>query len=123
MAIPCPQRDALEALERTTKSWPKGLGLKSEFQLQDGTTVYLLGVSNGTGARPKPDLHIAVFGLRPPRREPENHDLLARCQFGALLQGPEDGNRFTVEGLNVESSHGRVVVLCTTGQCEVYRSI
>lgn len=131
MAIPRPERDALEALGRKANKWSEECGKCRAFRLQDGTPLHLLGVSMGNhilgvsrGERARSMRpHIAVFGYTPPKGEPQDDERLGECEFGALLTGPEDGNLFTVEGLNFETTVNEIAVLSRNGHRDKFRSI
>lgn len=133
MAIPRPERDALEMLGRKTNKWSEDCGTCRAFHLPDGRPLHLFGVSMGntmmsnsmigTSRRGNPNPHIAVFGYEPPKGKPQDGERLGECEFGALLTGPKDGNLFTVEGLNFESANNGVAVLSRNGHREKYRSI
>jgi hypothetical protein len=127
MALPCPQRDALEAVEPHTTPWPvdqvSRLTSKTTFRLASGETIHLLGVSKGTGMRDDPNLHIAVFSDKPRTRALQHANWLQECQFGGLITGPDDDGQLCAEGLAFEGMHDNVVILRKTGHRCRYRPI
>ena len=126
MALPCPQRDALEALEVHVREWKTRCTENFEFFLDDGTRQRLnfLGVSNGTEMREKPDLHIAVFGYTPPDEgKLTNAHLLPKCRFGALLVDGRRGNWMLVVGLELKRVEGKKAILRLTRHEQLYRPV
>ena len=130
MSLPCPQRDALEEIANQTKPWSSEqisrITPKTHlFVTPGGGVLYLLGISNGAGMRDKPNLHIAVFGLQPPRGGvPDNAQLLPMCQYGALITSPDDDpGVHWAEYLDIQSIRGTVVELQPNGHRAWYRLI
>lgn len=135
MSLPCPQRDALEQIEKQTIAWPDQVAREltpgKKFRLTTGEKVHFLGISTGASLRRKINLHIAVFGFHPPEKDssPEKREkrqlnaaLLGNCQFGGLITGPDQEYWFWTEGLEIVSVK-KTVVLRRNGRRAKYRPI
>lgn len=127
MALPCPERDALESAEQRSTPWRAALVQKitqeSRFELITGERVYFHGVSNGTSMRENPNLHIAVFMFVPPTNSPTNLHLLPNCKFGGLITGPDDNKWYWAEGLRITSVRNGNVRLKLVGRRAQFRPI
>lgn len=127
MSLPCPQRDALESVERKSTSWSstetKKLTEQTTFRLASGETIHFLGVSEGASMRDDPNLHIAVFALTPRTDATQNARRLPECRFGGLITGPDNEGWFWAEGLAFEDAKNGVAILCKTGRRSQYRPV
>lgn len=127
MALPCPQRDALEFVAERAKMWSADetskLTPEITFRLTSGKTIHFLGVSYGTEMRRNPNLHIAVFGLEAPAQNHGYTNNLQECRFGGLITGPDDEGQLWAQGLAVVSVHSEVVELRQTKRKAPYRTV
>lgn len=127
MALPSPQRDALELVARRAKLWPAdkvaGLTSRTTFKLASGKIVHFLGVSEGASMRSNPNLNIAVFGFSRPTGRPRQKKKLAQCQLGGLITSLRHGGGAFVEGLKFQCTRGKVAILRRVGERLWYRDI